>query len=417
MLDRRRFLVWLCGGAALVPTSVRSRVQAASLLQPMSPADGHGSKPAQALTLFLCGDLMTGRGIDQILPHPCPPQIYEPFLRDARDYLGLAEQMNGSIPRAVSFDYIWGEALAELSRLAPDVRIVNLETAITTHENFVPKGINYRMHPANIPVLGAARIDCCTLANNHVLDWGVKGLAETLATLHRAGVRTVGAGLDLQEAQAPAVIPVPGKGRVLLFAFGEHYSGIAHDWAATAERPGIDLLPDLSAVTIQAIAARVRAARQPGDIVVASIHWGGNWGYEIPAAHRDFAHGLIAHAGIDVVHGHSSHHFKGIEVYRDRPILYGCGDFLNDYEGIGGHDEYRPELGLMYFPVLDPADGRLLRLVLKPTRIQRFQVRRASPQEAAWQAAVLNREGRALGTHVVPDGDGGLRVEWRDVSD
>ena len=69
-------------------------------------------------------------------------------------------------------------------------------------------------------------------------------------------------------------------------------------------------------------------------------------------------------AGIHVVHGHSSHHFKGIEVYRNRPILYGCGDFLNDYEGIGGHRRFRGELALMYFPILDPATGDLLSLDL-----------------------------------------------------
>lgn len=202
------------------------------------------------------------------------------------------------------------------------------------------------------------------------------------------------------------------KGRVLVFGFGERYSGIAADWQATAGGPGIDLLPDLSAATVDAIAARVGAARLPGDIVVASVHWGGNWGYEIPTAHRDFAHGLIERAGVDVVHGHSSHHFKAIEVYRDRLILYGCGDFLNDYEGIRGHGEYRPELGLMYFPVLDSSDGRLLRLVLRSTRIERLQVQRASAEETAWQAAVLNREGRGFGTRVVADRTGGLHLEW-----
>jgi poly-gamma-glutamate capsule biosynthesis protein CapA/YwtB (metallophosphatase superfamily) len=206
---------------------------------------------------------------------------------------------------------------------------------------------------------------------------------------------------------------VPGSGRVLVFAFGERYSGIARDWVATPSRPGIDLLPDLSRATVDDIAARVARAKKPGDTAVASIHWGGNWGYEIPAAHRDFAHGLIEHAGIDVVHGHSSHHFKGIEVYRERLILYGCGDFLNDYEGIGTNAEYRSELGLMYFPTLEPASGRLLRLVLIPTRIRRMQIQRAQPHEVAWQVEVLNRESRALGTGVMSDGEGGLLVDWR----
>jgi len=408
MVSRRRFLAWVCGTAA----AMSSRAGPCAAEEMKDRMDTPETKAAGPVTLFLCGDVMSGRGIDQILPHSCAPRIHEPYLQDARDYVALGERLNGRVSRPVSYSYVWGDALAELAAMAPDVRIVNLETAVTTSEDFWPKGINYRMHPGNVELLSVARIDCCALANNHVLDWGRPGLAETLATLRQAGIRSAGAGSDLGGAQAPAVCPIPGKGRVLVFAFGERYSGIATDWLATQTQAGIDLLPDLSRTTVDAIAARVRAVKKPGDIVVASIHWGGNWGYEIPAAHRRFAQGLIDHAAIDVIHGHSSHHFKGIEVYRDRLILYGCGDFLNDYEGIGGNEAYRAELGLMYFPVLDPADGRLLRMALKPTRIRRFQVQRATPEEAAWQAAVLDREGRSLGTRVLPDGSGGWLVEW-----
>jgi poly-gamma-glutamate capsule biosynthesis protein CapA/YwtB (metallophosphatase superfamily) len=412
MLDRRRVLARLCAGplaTALAGVPARAGSARREMLGGSANSDGAG----QVLKLFLCGDVMVGRGVDQILPHPCEPQIYEPYLRDARDYVALAEKINGPIARPVPYPYIWGDALAELERMAPDVRIVNLETAITSHDRFWPKGINYRMHPRNIAALTVARIDCCAMANNHVLDWGAQGLAETLGTLASAGIHTAGAGGNLEQAQSPAVIPMPGSGRVLVFAFGERYSGIARDWVATPSRPGIDLLPDLSRATVDEIADRVAGARKPGDTVVASIHWGGNWGYEIPAAQRDFAHGLIEHAGIDIVHGHSSHHFKGIEVYRERLILYGCGDFLNDYEGILSNAEYRSELGLMFFPTLEAASGRLLRLILLPTRIRRMQIQRARPHEVAWQVEVLNREGRALGTRVKPYGEGGLLLDWR----
>lgn len=412
MLNRRRFLAWL-NVAPLVTVLAGVRARAGSARREAQGENANRDGSGRLLTLFLCGDVMTGRGVDQILPHPGKPQIYEPYLRDARDYLALAEQVNGPIDRPVSYSYIWGDALAELQRMAPDVRIINLETAVTSHDGFWPKGINYRMHPRNVAALAVAGIDCCAMANNHVLDWGEAGLTETLGTLAGAGIRTAGAGGNLQQAQSPAVVPVPGSGRVLVFAFGERYSGIAPDWVATPSRPGIDLLPDLSRATVDQVAARVASAKEPGDTALASIHWGGNWGYEIPAAHRDFAHGLIEHAGIDLVHGHSSHHFKGIEVYRERLILYGCGDFLNDYEGIRTNTEYRSELGLMYFPTLDPTSGRLLRLILIPTRIRRMQIQRAQPQEVAWQVGVLNREGRALGTRVMPDGEGGLLIDWR----
>jgi len=125
------------------------------------------------MRLFLCGDVMTGRGIDQALSNPVNPVLYEPCVRDAREYVALAERAHGAISRPLSFDYIWVDALAELDHAQIDFRIVNLETAITSAETPWPnKGINYRMHPQNIGCLSAARIDACALANNHVLDWG-----------------------------------------------------------------------------------------------------------------------------------------------------------------------------------------------------------------------------------------------------
>jgi poly-gamma-glutamate capsule biosynthesis protein CapA/YwtB (metallophosphatase superfamily) len=365
-----------------------------------------------AVTLFLCGDVMTGRGIDQILPHPSSPGLHEGYMDSALGYLRLAEQANGPIPRPVDFAYIWGAALAEFERVAPDVRIINLETSVTRSEEWLPKGINYRMHPDNIPCITAARIDCCVLANNHVLDWGRAGLVETLDTLSRARLSTAGAGRNRDEAGAPAVLDLPGESRVLVFAFGSETSGIPRDWAATADKPGVECLDDLSERTARQIAARVKSVRRPGDIVVASIHWGENFGYAIPPAQSRFARALIDEAGVDVVHGHSSHHVKGIEVYRDRPILYGCGDFLNDYEGIRGYEAYRGDLGLMYFVTLERSTGRLLRFDMTPTRIRRFQVQRAAADEARWLWKVLKREGAPFGIDVVLRDDHTLQLRW-----
>ena len=83
----------------------------------------------------------------------------------------------------------------------------------------------------------------------------------------------------------------------------------------------------------------LRKVKQAGDLLLVSIHRGGNWGYEVPKAHKSFAHRLIDEARVDVVHGHWSHHVRPIEVHRGKLILYGCGDFINDYEGIGGRKE------------------------------------------------------------------------------
>ncbi|MGH9631966.1 MAG: CapA family protein, partial [Bryobacteraceae bacterium] len=81
--------------------------------------------------LFVCGDVMTGRGIDQILPHASDPTLYEGYLGSAIQYVDLAERVNGPIPKAVPYSYIWGDGLKGLARAAPDLRIINLETSVT----------------------------------------------------------------------------------------------------------------------------------------------------------------------------------------------------------------------------------------------------------------------------------------------
>ena len=372
----------------------------------------HPMPPSTAITLFLCGDVMTGRGIDQILPYPGKPRLFEACVRSALGYVKLAEAANGPIGRPVDFAYVWGDALAALARMVPDCRIVNLETAVTASDDAWPgKGIHYRMHPANLPCLTAAGIDCCTLANNHVMDWGYLGLKETPDSLHRAGIATAGAGLDAEEAAAPAVLALPGKGRVLVFACATEDSGVPPAWSAGRGRPGVCFLPGLGAASVSAVARRVRAARQASDLVVLSIHWGGNWGFEISAQQQDFAHGLIDAGAADVVHGHSSHHVKGIEVYRDKPILYGCGDFLNDYEGISGYEQFRDDLALMYFPALEA--GKLIRLAMTPTRTRRFRVSSPSESDVWWLLATLNREGRRFGTQVSRLAGQDLGLQWK----
>ena len=350
------------------------------------------------MRLFLCGDVMTGRGIDQALPHPVNPVLHEPYVRNAREYVHLAEKAHGSIPRPVSFDYIWGGALQELERTEVDLRIANLETAITSTETpWIGKTIHYRMHPQNIACLSASHISACALANNHVLDWGYDGLSETLRTLDVAGIAHSGAGNDSYEAMQPAVLSTVGKGRVLLFSFGSTTSGIPEDWKATSISPGVNLLDDLSETTAAQICDQMRAHRQPGDSIVASIHWGSNWGYEIPREQVVFAHRLIEE-GVAIVHGHSSHHAKAIEVFRGGLILYGCGDFLTDYEGISGYETFRGDLALMYLVELDSDNGELIAARLVPMQMRRFRLERASAADARWLCDLLNKLGKPFGT-------------------
>lgn len=342
------------------------------------------------IRLFVCGDVMPGRGIDQILPFRCAPQLHEPYVRDAGRYVDLAEKTNGAIRRSAGFDYIWGDAIAVLNQSAPDARIINLETSITeSNAHWPDKGIHYRMHPGNVACLSAAGIDCCVLANNHVMDWGYAGLEETLNTLKKAHIRTVGAGVNLKQAQAPAILDVASRGRIIVFAYGAVSSGIPEEWSARSGLAGVNLLTDFSRRTADQIAARVRRVKCPGDVVLFSIHWGRNWGYQISQECIDFAHMLIDLAGVDLLHGHSSHHPIGLEVYKRKLILYGCGDFLNDYEGIRGHENYRGDLTLMYFIDIDPGTGMLVELEMVPMQIKQFRLNRVQQTDAAWLQRAL----------------------------
>jgi poly-gamma-glutamate synthesis protein (capsule biosynthesis protein) len=358
-----------------------------------------GARRDGLLTLFLSGDVMLGRGIDQILPHPGDPALRERYMDDARDYVALAEAANGPIPRPAGFSWPWGDVLGVLADSAPDARIVNLETSVTRNDQFAPnKAVHYRMSPANLPCLIAPRPDVCALANNHVLDLGQHGLEETLDALADAGLQVAGAGLNAEQARKPAAVAVGRGGRVLVFSFGMASSGIPPWWVATDNRAGVDFVPELSEDSAAQIASRIRRHRRPGDIVVASVHWGSNWGYDIPDEQIRFAHALIDD-GVDIVHGHSSHHPRPIEVYRDRLILYGCGDLINDYEGIGGYEGYRADLRLMYLVSVE-STGALTGLRMVPMHTRRMRLHRASPESAEWLREVLDSVSGGFGVRI-----------------
>ncbi|PWI05347.1 hypothetical protein DIZ27_39875 [Streptomyces sp. NWU339] len=361
------------------------------------------------VTLFVCGDVMLGRGVDQILARPGDPVLRETCVTDARAYVRMAESVNGPVPAPVSPSWPWGEALRLLDGTAPDVRIVNLETSITRSDTFAPgKAVHYRMHPANVPALTVARPDVCVLANNHVLDFGRAGLAETLETLDRSGLRVAGAGQSADEAYRPAAVPVGTGGRVLVLALGASSSGVPSGWAATAARSGVAHLPDLSAGTATAVVERIQRVKRAGDTVVVSVHWGSNWGYHVPREQIRFAHALVD-GGVALVHGHSSHHPRPIEVYRQRLVLYGCGDFIDDYEGISGYEEYRDDLRLAYFVTVAADTGRFLGLRMMPLRSRRMRLEPASHQDAAWMHATLDRVSAPV--HPVLEPDGTLSLE------
>jgi poly-gamma-glutamate capsule biosynthesis protein CapA/YwtB (metallophosphatase superfamily) len=367
------------------------------------------------VTLSLCGDVMLGRGVDQILDRPGEPALREAYLKDARDYVALVQTASGSIDVPVADTYPWGDALDVLDESAPDVRIVNLETSVTQDGDFdFRKGVHYRMHPANLGALTAARPDVCVLGNNHVLDFGRTGLGETLDSLHAAGLRTAGAGRDTAEAQEPAVVPLgEDRGRVLVVSMGSSSSGVPHAWAAGVDRPGVNFLDEHPVAVAAQLSARLGESRRPGDVVVASVHWGSNWGWDVSRDQTDFAHALIDGGGVDVVHGHSSHHPRPVEIHRGKLVLYGCGDFVDDYEGIEGYEEYRDDLRLLYFVSVEPDTGRLAALRMAPFRSRRMRLERASPADGQWLCDRLDRVSAGFGVRIAYGEDGMLTLDAR----
>lgn len=357
--------------------------------------------PPHAVSLALTGDVMLGRGVDQVLPHPGSRELREPCISDALHYVASAERRSGAIPRPVAFSWPWGEALDALREA--DARIINLETAITDSDDFAArKQVHYRLNPANLEAVSVAALDVCVLSNNHTLDFGRRGLEDTLRHLEHHGLNQVGAGGELAQARRPAVVRTV-RGELRVFGCGASSSGIPASWAATEHRAGVNHLPEISPETAHEVLEHVQQHRGANGLTVVSLHWGSNWGYRVPQAHVDFAHRLVD-GGVDVVHGHSSHHPRPVEVYRGKLILYGCGDFIDDYEGISGHREYRDELRLLYSASVLPGSGELVDLRMLPLRAHQLRLRPASEAETSWLQTTLHRISAPFGSRIERSG-------------
>ncbi|MBU3665980.1 MAG: CapA family protein [Chthoniobacterales bacterium] len=377
------------------------------------PCSNPDRKTMRMITLLLAGDVMTGRGIDQVMHRHCTPELHETWARDAREYVALAERANGRIPAPIAPGYIWGEALGDIDRIGADCTIINLETAITADGTPWPgKGIHYRMHPDNTACLTAAGVDVCVLANNHVLDWGARGLGDTLDALHRAGIATAGAGRNAAGAAAPAVLDLGEGSRLLVFSFATDDCGVPPSWVAAAS-PGVDMLaPDDGA--LERTIGRVLAARRKEDIVVVSIHWGENWVEEIPPSHRRIARRFIDSGAADVIHGHSSHHPLPAEVHRGKLVLYGCGDLINDYEGITTARTTRSDAVCLYAVTLETGTGRLEDLEIIPLRLRKFRLEHADDSDRRELLRMMGNNNLSSGTTVETDPHGHWHLRWNN---
>jgi len=356
------------------------------------------------------GDTMLGRLIDQLLPthvdEPEEARIVSSIRASAGPTSHLADYNNSTI---------WGNTLPVLQ--SADLNILNLETSVTTHAVKWPnKVFNYRMHPANISALGVAGIQYAGLANNHTLDFCEEGLLETVKTVKAAGITFAGGGEDQHGATRPAILYLPSEENgkqheIHVWAASDHPS----DWAKVRTFHFIDYTPQTRARLKNLLTA---PTSEGASLKVFSVHWGPNYSWQPADEIRDLAHFLVDECGIDVVHGHSSHHVQGVEVYKGKLIIYGCGDFVDDYAVVPG---YRNDLSAVWRVSVENnntrAKGRLVvkRLEIFPTIIEQFRVRllEANEADSKWTRKKIIDLSTELGSgvQIQDDGKGRLLLE------
>jgi poly-gamma-glutamate capsule biosynthesis protein CapA/YwtB (metallophosphatase superfamily) len=302
---------------------------------------------------------------------------------------------------------VWGDCLPDLQAL--DGLLGNLECCVSARGEpwrRTDRTFHFRAHPDRaLPALQAAGVDCCALANNHVLDYEVPAFEDTLDHLDDAGIAHAGAGPDEETAFAPATFAADDVSVAVVsltdntpeYAAGPDAPGTAHvefdvDDAATREAVG---------------EALDRAAATDPDLLVASLHWGPNMITDPPAAFRRFGRWLVDR-GVDVVHGHSAHVFQGVEVYDGAPICYDTGDFVDDY---AVDDALRNDRGFLFELAL--ADGSPTHLDCHPVEIRERAVHHAPPDVAGWCRETLRERSAAFDTPFERRGEG-LRVPLAD---
>src|SRR5918997_852888 len=291
----------------------------------------------------------------------------------------LGRKVNDAL-RTLRPEQPWGDVLPLL--ISADLRIVNLECAITDHKQpwtRTPKVFHFRADSSAVGVLKAARVDVCSLANNHTLDFEERGLLDTMEHLKAAGIWYAGAGHNREEAARPALLsarPADRPSRVALLAFTDNEP----PFAAESDHPGTNYLPvSTEADVLGRVEVAVTAAREAGaETVVFSNHWGPNMVERPSTLFRRFARAVMDR-GVDVYYGHSAHVFQGVEIYRGKPILYDTGDFINDY---AVDPRLRNDRSLLFRVSVE--DGALERLELFPVILPyaRVELARGTEREA-----------------------------------
>lgn len=273
-----------------------------------------------------------------------------------------------------------------------DLVIINLECAITSSEAIwkgAPKAFYFGAPVEAANSLARAGIDIVSLANNHILDFGYGGLDDTLKLLDESGMGHAGAGRNSLEASSPAFAERNGI-TFGMAAFCDHQE----DFSAGPSSPGInyvDLDDEKAALSrFQDMLEKMGSVDWP----MLSLHWGPNMVNRPSRQFRKLARAVID-MGYGVLYGHSAHVFQGVEIYKGRPILYACGDLVDDYYV---DPEFMNDHQLLF--ELELARTRLEKIRIHPIHIGDC---RATPAVGAQHEFVVRRIAalcREMGTEV-----------------
>ncbi len=267
------------------------------------------------------------------------------------------------VPMRTDPESVYGDLLPDLR--AADLRIVNCECALTKATKAVWKsGAVFKGHPAHVRALTAVPFDVACLGNNHVLDYGVAGLRETLHVLHANGVRSVGAGLTDVEAHRPLTVSARGT-RI-------HIVNLSEGEDLTASHGG----PGVFGWDLARAATTIARCRTQGGVVIVIAHCGLEY-IPYPPPYVAAAFQALVDAGADCVIGHHPHVPQGVTMYRRRPIAYSLGNFAF-YQLT---DLYWRRIGFCL--ELHVRRGRLSCVTLLPYRIGESGLRSLAPREAA----------------------------------
>jgi poly-gamma-glutamate capsule biosynthesis protein CapA/YwtB (metallophosphatase superfamily) len=291
--------------------------------------------------------------------------------------------------------YPWGDTLPVLR--AADAVILNLECVLADRgEPWPGKVFTFRTDSRNVAVLTGAPVTAVSLANNHSLDFGRDALQDCIATLVQHEIQPAGAGRSADLAWRPATFSAAGV-RVAVLAVTDNMP----EWEARVDTPGVYY------VSLQRTDPRfthllnaIEEAREQHDLVIVSAHWGPNWGYAPPPDHVEAAHRFIDR-GADVVFGHSPHVYRGVALHRGKPILFSCGDYLDDYavDDVERNDE-------SFIWRLEVKDRRLCRLALIPTMIRACQATLAQGADRVRIVERMRALCAALGTETAETPEG-----------